>query len=716
MAVFFIGWEATEKMERSAHRYKKLGASFLVCGLLLGETGRSGAEETARHYGEAEVDAEKARSSLGSVVAFDLPNGLPVYVISGGPAGEAEIRLSVGCGSSSDPEGLSGLANLLTKLLARRAAQAGPEGQRLDVDAQCDRWQMRFRLKGPARELSFLVGELARAVFLLDLVPDSLEEVRLEAWREAERAEKDFRNAAESSLFRLLSDPSSTWYPPAGNFHGLLAIEPAHLADLHGRFVNPVHARLSLVAPEVRDAVEAVSRSRIGEIPGGTAMPPPSASWRTPGPAPREILVGSLPADAGAPHVWLAHRGLGSTHDEDAAAVLLNEIFAITQNAAWPLPSSPFDEAVESGTPLPGFQWQTPGKLFRVEWQLPTDQLQTALESLLREMRRLRSEPVSKDALEQARERAFRWLSRSLQSPQGKAVLLDSFSHASDPLGHLTALLGKLKTLDAEDLASAARRALSPNAFVLVVASADGKNPVDLSFLGEKYSGVASAGYGSSPDDPEARRLLEESWKNSGGPEGISDLSARGTFYFPAIGASSPIPGRIRWIEPDKIRFDLKLGEARLLQGSDGRSHWIRLGPFVRETARPPGEEIGLMAQALFPLGNLRDHFPAFRLVGRRQLEHRTVVVLEGHPSREERVRVSLNSRSLLVYRIDRTRMTPTGLSREIAFTGSYRGAGRGRVPTHWKSFRNGQKLYEIRLENVKFNAGLEPGLFQKPE
>ena len=96
--------------------------------------------------------------------------------------------------------------------------------------------------------------------------------------------------------------------------------------------------------------------------------------------------------------------------------------------------------------------------------------VEAAVEAVLAEIRRIRTEPVTADELDNAKAATIRALPRALESNEGAAGLLHEIEMFDLGLDYLEQLEGLIGGVDAEAVQEAARDLLCPDAYALSIA------------------------------------------------------------------------------------------------------------------------------------------------------------------------------------------------------------------------------------------------------
>lgn len=282
-----------------------LGLLLLTaCAAQKPATGPASAPDQASPAGENDPEAfRKARPKPGAPgtfvyptpTAIELPNGLRVLYVRR-PGRVLSLAAVVRHGASSVPEGKSGLAALLARMLTestrKRSAMAlaeAVESLGTTLGAAASRDDSRVSLTVLPADFEPALRLLGEVVMEPGLLPRDFERVKAE-WLDGVRAERqDPSRLAALAAMRLLNGPV-LGAPVNGSLPHVKRLGIADLRDFHARAYTPDNTALIVVGEIDEAAVRAEVTRVFGGWQGKSAVLAPARAASAP-PAKARIFV-----------------------------------------------------------------------------------------------------------------------------------------------------------------------------------------------------------------------------------------------------------------------------------------------------------------------------------------------------------------------------------------------------------------------------------------
>jgi zinc protease len=419
--------------------------------------------------GPPQVLGEKGHLPNGLVWLFSEQRSLPLVA----------LQVMIKAGALRDLKGKEGLANLTAALLLqgtkkRSATQIAAEldflGARLSASGSEDFALVSLMVlkKDLAAGLDLLQDVLCNPAF----APKEVQQKISELLASFQSDEDEPEIVASRAFYRRLFGPHPYGHPPKGTPAGLKAIHREDVLNFHRTYYRPNNAILSIVGDLSKDEAEAMVTKFFGPwepapIPPLEVPPPPDLN------KPEVVIINKDITQANI--IW-GHGGIARNNPDFYAFQVMNYILggggfasrlmeAVREKhgLAYSVGSS-FDAGLEAGP-------------FVVTLETKNASAGEALAQVIREVERIRTQPVSEKELQDA-----------------KSYLIGSFPRKMDSLGKRASLLGYVEfyrlgldypwrypelvaPLTPADIQKVAEKYLHPDKFLLVVVGDRGKLP-----------------------------------------------------------------------------------------------------------------------------------------------------------------------------------------------------------------------------------------------
>ncbi|HUK54585.1 MAG TPA: insulinase family protein [Candidatus Binatia bacterium] len=229
-------------------------------------------------------------------------------------------------------------------------------------------------------------------------------------------------------------------------------------------------------------------------------------------------------------------------------------------------------------------------------------------------------------------------------------------------------------------------------------------------------SGVPAA----TPDSlQKGRELLSSAAKIAGG-EALAavktvDVAAKGKLY-QQVG-DDEIALHLQVSYPDSMRLEMKLPNADITQGFDGRVGWLQFPGGVSEASSDAVSEFRrsiLLTGGLGLVSAAQSGVLEVQYLGEEELEgKKTLAALWKGPSGPVRLYLDPASRLLVAARF--VSSGQRGAPETLQVWDDYRPVETVQFPFHSVTYQNGVRHSEIFVQEVRFNQPMDPALFSKP-
>ncbi|HZS12406.1 MAG TPA: pitrilysin family protein [Nitrospirales bacterium] len=421
--------------------------------------------------------AASARAAEINPVRFVLPNGLTVLVVEQHALPILHLHALVKAGSSHDPAGKAGLANLVASLLdegtATRSAKQIAEqiefvGGTLAAHTTEDFTTVTTRVLRKDADLGF---ELLADVLQHPVFPESdLERVRGQLLGEIETEKDDPGQVADKAFDEIIFEGHPYRWPAIGTEDSLPKLTRHDVQQFFAKEYVAGQTILTITGDITVDDARAQVMKRFGGWKHG------DAPTRTPA-SPKGVdkpVVKLIDKDLTQATIMLGHVGISRTNPDFYAVTVMNYILGAGGF------SSRLMDSIRDNQGLAyhiGSQFEArlmPGP-FRVILQTRNETANQAITGVVHELNAIRDAPVTDQELADA-----------------KAYLIGSFPLRLDTLGKLADVLGQvefyglgldyftkytkqIEQVTKDDVLRAAKQYLHPNRYTLVVVANQAK-------------------------------------------------------------------------------------------------------------------------------------------------------------------------------------------------------------------------------------------------
>ncbi len=409
----------------------------------------------------------------GRLHRAELENGLRVLVLEDPRLPRVALGLTFPRGESSLPVEHAGLASFTADLLGRGAGERGALefaeavdqlGASVGAGAGWD--TLRVSAGGLSRDLDFLMDTLADVVLRPRFEPAEAERARSERLAALERSKDDPATLASWYLARALYDGHRYGLPRGGTPETVAKFDAAAARAYHARALIPNEAIFS-VSGDV-DAQDMLARIRAafgdwprGELPALGAPPPTRAPTR------RGIVVVERPELVQA-RIIVGHEGISRTDEDRIAVSLMNSVIGGSGFSSRLMTTLRSDEGLTYGV-YSGFALRRSQGPFRVSTFTEVASVRRALDLLLGELERGRTQPPAESELSWARTLTVGRFSMGLETSDAVIEGLVDLEVYGLPRDSLDTFRTRVRALTEAEVAKAARDHLHPERTAIVL-------------------------------------------------------------------------------------------------------------------------------------------------------------------------------------------------------------------------------------------------------
>ncbi|HEX2906240.1 MAG TPA: pitrilysin family protein [Phototrophicaceae bacterium] len=404
-----------------------------------------------------------------------LANGITILAYENHAAQSVVIAGSLPAGSLHETPEKSGLSNLTAGALMRGshhydfdAIHSSLEDIGADLDVGVGAHTAGFNGKALAEDLPVLVNILADVLRHPAFPPDQVERLRGEIVTGLQYRQQDTRFRANRA-FRdtLYPEPHPYHYSSRGTLQTVPQLAVADLSEFHRCYYGPQGMIIVIVgAIRAQEAIDTV-RQRLGDWQNPAQILPPELPEMTPINEVHRIAVtvpGKTQSD-----IVMGVPGPSRSAPDYRAAVLVNSVLG-----QFGMMGRIGDEVREKRG-LAYYAYSSveggygPGP-WSVHAGVNPANVQLAVDSIVTELRRIGSEPVSDDDLADNKSYFTGHLPLQLESNEGVAASILNMETYDLGLDYLLRVSDEINALTRDDLLAAVQRYWNPDAFVLAVA------------------------------------------------------------------------------------------------------------------------------------------------------------------------------------------------------------------------------------------------------
>lgn len=661
-----------------------------------------------------------------------LPNGMVVFLMEDHSLPVVDVSGLLRAGTILEPAAKTGLAEICAEVI-RTGGTAELPGDALD--AKLESAGASISLSVGEDEGSFAMGCLTEDFptffpVLADLLrnpafPQEKIDLAKTQMLGGIARRNDDPDGIRERLFPQILYGADSPYAREPQTWTVEAIGRDDLVDYHRRFFHPDRMILGVWGDFEPADVLARIRAAFEGWPRGTEAVPPPPPVR-PEPA-RSVNLARKP-DLNQATIAVGHYGVVRRADDPDwfPLVVMNDILGMGGFGSRLFQNVRTREGLAYGVWSSfGADYTHPG-LFQAVCSTKSESAVQAVESVIRQIRRMREEPPTPEELANSKESIANGMVFQFDTKGKILQRWMRYEFRSWPTDYIERFLAGVAAVTAEDVQRVARKHLRPDDLsILVIGNPDAFDK-PLSALGPvteiplERPPPASSSDRPSPEALAAgRRVMEAAARALGGLaalEKVETLTIEGDATVEAApGMTVPLGLKVSIAYPDRIRIDMKTPQGDVAQGFDGRKAW----------AQPPG--MPAMDLPASETRNLRSQIEEseMRLIaaaakGEIEASLAAETTADGRTLDEVRVRTPSGATSRFFFdRSDRRLVKlvesgPAG-TEETVFA-DYREVGGLSFPFRRSMKRGGGPAQEMTLQKVTVNPDLPAATFEKPK
>jgi zinc protease len=469
---------------RANRSRRRAWQGFLLCALLLPALGRGAV-------------SSPSTGPLFPVTELTLTNGLQILVLEDHNCPLVAVQVWYHVGSADEPPGRHGFAHLFEHMMFRGTDRLGPTDHfdlLHSVGGNCNAFtsfdETCYHETLPAQQLELALWlESERMAFLtVDGAGFTTERKVVEEERRLDLGQPygDIADKGPPAVF----GQHPYGHDPLGTFQDLRQATPSDVHAWWTRWYTPNNATLVIVGDVQPDRARALCERCFGWIPPVPQTPrnvPTLAAWA----APQQITMNL--ANAPAPGVGLVWRTVPEGHPDALALDLLATILGGGNSSRLYRRLVVQDRLAVMATAMQ-FGLSRAGIFGAGAALLPLGGDTAKVLPVLRaELERLRTEGVTEEELEKARNQALNRLVLEAQTVAGKASLLGRAAVVGTGVAELNSRLERLRRLTRADLQRAAQLHLDPHhAMTVTVPGSSLWSQLSRLFLGSRKTEEAA--------------------------------------------------------------------------------------------------------------------------------------------------------------------------------------------------------------------------------
>ncbi|MGE4607693.1 MAG: pitrilysin family protein [Myxococcota bacterium] len=409
----------------------------------------------------------------GALYRYELDNGLALVILEDHRLPMVSIGLATRRGAASETIETAGLAAFTTELMKRGAgerdalalASAIDEiGGSLGVGAGFD--SMTARVGGLTRDQERLIEILADVVLRPRFDPAEAQRTRGEMLAAMERSKEQPNYLERKYATATLYPGLRAGLPIAGTPQSLSGFDAAAAREFHDRMFIPNNAVFFASGDIVAEELLAKIGSAFGAWPAGEI---PAGGSKLPSPAPpqRQIVVVDRP-DLVQTHITLIHEGLARIDPERISASLMNSVVGGGGFSSRLMKRLRSDTGLTYGVHS-GFSMRRDGGSFSVSTFTRVAEVRRAVDIILSELERIRSDPPSQQELDKARARAVGGFQLGLETSNALLAALVNLDVYGLPEDSIDTYRSRLRATTIEDTERLANQLIHPERAAIVL-------------------------------------------------------------------------------------------------------------------------------------------------------------------------------------------------------------------------------------------------------
>jgi zinc protease len=409
----------------------------------------------------------------GALTRAELPNGLRVLVYEDHRLPRVAIGLTIVRGAAVETPAQAGGVSFMAELLERGAGKRDALAYAGAVDAlgasfgASASWDsVGLGISGLSRDFDALMGLLADAALRPRFDAREVQRARASLLAALEKAKDEPATLASWHANRAVFGAHRFGLPVSGTIETAKRLDAATARAYHRELFVP-NATIASVTGDVDPAAAiAALRERFGAWPRGAVVepgPPPPA----PAPAGRTITVVDRP-DLGQTRIVVGHEGIARTDADRIPLQLFNVVLGGSGFSSRLMSALRGSEGLTYGVSSSYSLRRVPGPFFAATFTR-VEKVRAALDILLAELERARSDPPAEKELSWARTLQTGSFSMDLETPDSVANALVELDVYGLPQDSLDTYRTRVRAVIPADMARVAQAHLHPDRAAIVL-------------------------------------------------------------------------------------------------------------------------------------------------------------------------------------------------------------------------------------------------------
>jgi len=486
-------------MPKPPYRYiRPVTASLLLPAIIL--SGCAGGAATARR---PEFSFPLLSYSPPEVKRVTLDCGAPLYLLEDHAIPLFSLYAVARAGSAYDPEGKEGLAALTASVMrsgGTKTVAAGDVDEKLDfsgaiAQASTDEDSGAINLSCLSRDINTALP-LALDIIMHPEFEESRIELRKEQVKEAIRRWNDEPSDIASREFRMLVYGRHPYaHPVIGEPGSMDKISRRDLVSFHEKHFRPSTMIFGIAGDFDGDAVTDIINQALGDEKSARAGLPPPVTAR------RERSVDYIPKTTEQAHIIIGHLGVRRDNPDFIKLMVMNEILG---GGAF---SSRLMERVRTEKGLAyhigsRFTANVRTGLFLTVCQTKEESATEAVNDILEELKRIKSEPVTEKELTRAKESYINSFVFHFTNPEQIVEQMVDLEFYGLPRDYLNTYVSRVSAVTAEDVLRVAGEYLHPDRATLLILGERSRFREPLDKFGEvRVINVGGEGQAAAQED-----------------------------------------------------------------------------------------------------------------------------------------------------------------------------------------------------------------------
>ena len=498
----------------------------------------------------------------GEVMSRTLPNGMEVLVREEPSHKVVELQVWVGVGSRDEPEGKEGIAHLFEHMLFKGTRSRGVgeiastvESAGGDINAYTSMDHTVYHITIASEYAATAMDILADAIQYSAFDPDELEREKLVVIEEIHRGKDNPARVFSQELFKTAYRVHPYGRTVIGTPESVSSVTRRDMVDFHKAWYVPGNMKL-LVVGGVRASEMFHTAAGLFVEPGRTG-PGRKESVEPPQ---KEIRHFSLVMNTDPARLTFAFPITGLTDPDTPVLDLTAAILSGGRSARFPLELR--DKGLVLGAWAYAYTPKDPG-LFILGATTTQDKIETAARSILAQIARLQTEPVSMEELNLARDQIINDKIFSRETVQGQANEIGYLALTLGDLGFNDTYYSRLQSVGPGDIQDLAQRVFRPERATVGFLTRDADSQPDKDLAARILTDILVPAElsGTRAQAPVYRSTL---------PNGIT-LLVREDRRLPLVAVRAGVLGGVRY-ETEENQGSYNLLAHLLIRGTSGRT------------------------------------------------------------------------------------------------------------------------------------------------